>query len=58
MKEEVKFKEERKGRVMLWMGKPINSYSKEELIEIVYHLSNNIRRQQERHIEQLEELIG
>jgi len=43
---------------MLWQGKPIEEYSKKELIVIIEALRNNIRRQAERHVKQLEELVG
>lgn len=45
-------------KVAYWQGRPIEELSKKELIDIINHLTNNIRRQQERHIKQLEELIG
>jgi hypothetical protein len=43
---------------MLWQGKPLEDYSKKELIVIIEALRNNIRRQTERHVRQLEELVA
>lgn len=43
---------------MLWMGKPIEEYSKVELIQIIEHLANSLRRQSERHVAEMEVLIG
>ena len=43
---------------MLWQGKPIEEYSKKELIVIIEALRNNIRLQTERHVKQLEELVA
>lgn len=43
---------------MLWQGKPIEEHSKDELILIIESLTNNLRRQSERHVKELEELIG
>lgn len=43
---------------MLWQGKPIEEYSKAELILIIESLAMNLRRQSERHVEDLEALIG
>lgn len=43
---------------MLWQGKPIEEHSKDELVLIIECLTNNLRRQSERHVKELEELIG
>lgn len=43
---------------MLWQGKPIEEYSKKELILIIEALRDNIRRQSERHVKELEELVS
>lgn len=43
---------------MLWQGKPIEEYSKAELIKIIEYLANSLRRQSERHIADMEVLIG
>jgi hypothetical protein len=40
------------------MGRPIEEYSKAELIEIIGHLANKLRQQSERHAEEMEVLIG
>lgn len=43
---------------MLWQGKPLEEYSKKELMLIIEALANNIRRQSERHIKEIEELVS
>lgn len=43
---------------MLWQGKPLEEYSKKELIVIIEVLAKNLRVQAERHIKELEGLVG
>jgi hypothetical protein len=42
---------------MLWQGKPLEEYSKKELIEIVEHMCRVIERQSRRHVQELEDLF-
>lgn len=43
---------------MRWQGKELKEYSKEELMLIIETMANNLRRQSERHVKELEKLVG
>lgn len=43
---------------MLWQGKPLEEYSKKELIVIIEALANNLRYIQERQQRETEKLLG
>ena len=43
---------------MLWQGKELKEYSKEELMLIIETMARIVRQQSERHIKELENLLG
>lgn len=43
---------------MLWQGKPLEEYSKKELIVIIEALAHNLRYIQERQRKETEKLLG
>lgn len=43
---------------MLWQGKPIEEYSKAELVLIIEVLAKNLRDQSRQHMKDLENLLG
>lgn len=42
---------------MLWQGKDLKEYSKEELMLIVETLARGMREQSARHVQEIEELL-
>ena len=43
---------------MLWQGKELKEYSKEELMLIIETMTRIMRQQSERHVKELENLLG
>lgn len=46
------------GEEMYWKGKPISSYDKEELIDIIFLLEGSLRRDREEHSRRLKVLTN
>lgn len=42
---------------MLWQGKDLNDYTKEELMLIVESIARTMRQQSARHVQEIEELL-
>lgn len=43
---------------MLWQGKPLEEYSKKELMLIIEQMARIVRQQSARHVQELEELLS